>query len=60
LIDGLTTTLSLVADQAYLIRIVAKNNEGFSLPTQSVNGFASSVPSALVLPTVLSRRIDGI
>lgn len=61
LIDGLSTTLlTLVANQPYLIRVVAHNNEGDSLPTESVFGYASDLPSTLTTPTVLDRKIDAI
>lgn len=61
LIDGLSTTIStLLANQPYLLRVIAHNNEGDSLPTESVFGYASNLPSSLLIPTVLSRKIDGI
>lgn len=47
LITGLSTVLTLTADQSYLIRLVAANNEGNSVPTESVYGYASSIPTGL-------------
>lgn len=40
--------------------MIAHNNEGDSLPTESVFGYASNLPTSLTTPSVLSRKIDGI
>jgi hypothetical protein len=47
-------------DQGYLIRVIANNNEGDSLPTESVYGYASSIPSSLSMLTIVQRGTDFI
>jgi hypothetical protein len=54
----LSSTLTLTPDLPYLIRVISANNEGTSLPTESVYGYASSVPTSLSPLSIDQRGND--